>query len=307
MRLKTLSGRRFLLILIILLALIMMSFLSVAFTTLAQATTNLAKPNVKQSTASYNFTRDLSGGNQGDDVKALQQFLNSNGFPVSLVGLGSPGNETTFFGQGTKTALVKWQTANNILPATGNFGPKSRSTIAKVIGESFSASALSATQVPPAKNVVLALQARSGIPVRLVISKLKVDTIILGIGLTAAGAMDVPKGPKEVAWFNLGPRPGEIGNAVISGHYGWKDGIPAVFDNLKKLQPGDKLLIKDEKGVSLAFVVRKVRVFGEKEDASTVFNSSDGKAHLNLITCGGVYNKTQKSYSQRLVIFADKD
>ena len=45
------------------------------------------------------------------------------------------------------------------------------------------------------------------------------------VGLTPGGAMDVPKGPSDVAWFDLGPRPGEVGSAVIAGHEGWKDNI----------------------------------------------------------------------------------
>jgi hypothetical protein len=37
-----------------------------------------------------------------------------------------------------------------------------------------------------------------------------------------------------------------------------------------------------------------------------VFASNDGGAHLNLITCAGEWNKGKKSYSERLVVFADK-
>jgi len=49
--------------------------------------------------------------------------------------------------------------------------------------------------------------------------------------------MDVPKGLNNIGWFNLGPRPGENGNAVIDGHYGvWKNGKGAVFNNLHKLR-----------------------------------------------------------------------
>lgn len=145
-----------------------------------------------------------------------------------------------------------------------------------------------------------------GRPTRLIIPKIKVNAIVKYVGVTAQGAMGVPKGPTEVAWFDLGPRPGEVGSAVISGHYGWKNNIPAIFDNLNKLQKGDELSIKDEKGVFTTFVVRESRIFKENQDASSVFGSSDGKSHLNLITCGGIWNKERKSYSNRLIIFTDK-
>lgn len=146
-----------------------------------------------------------------------------------------------------------------------------------------------------------------GLPIRLKISRIDVDAVVKYVGITSQGAMDVPKSPVDVAWFNLGPRPGEMGSAVISGHYGWKNNMPAVFDDLYKLQKGDKLYIEDEKGVTATFVVRELRRYSDDEEAPSVFRSSDGKAHLNLITCEGVWNKTKKSYSNRLVVFTDKE
>lgn len=119
--------------------------------------------------------------------------------------------------------------------------------------------------------------------------------------------MDIPKNIKNVAWFENGPRPGEIGNAVIDGHFGWKNNIPAVFDNLYKISIGDKIYIEDDEGVTSTFVVREIKSYSENDYAGEIFNSNDGKAHLNLITCEGIWNKTQKSYSKRLVVFADKE
>ena len=142
---------------------------------------------------------------------------------------------------------------------------------------------------------------------RLKIPSIRVDTAVEHAGLTTQGAMIAPKGPASTSWFDLGPRPGEIGSAVIAGHYGWKNGRRAVFDNLYKLKKGDKLSVEDEKGIITTFVVREIRKYDPKANASSVFSSSDGRAHLNLITCGGVWNKAKKSYSDRLVVFTDKE
>lgn len=145
------------------------------------------------------------------------------------------------------------------------------------------------------------------LPARLKIPKINVDALVKYVGITSDGTMDVPKDPADVAWFDLGPRPGEIGSAVIAGHEGWKNGIQAAFDNLYKLQKGDKVYIEDGKGTTTIFIVRDFRTYNQKEDASSVFSSSDGKAHLNLITCEGIWDKIKKSYSDRLVVFADKE
>ncbi|MDD3687260.1 MAG: GLUG motif-containing protein, partial [Bacteroidales bacterium] len=44
------------------------------------------------------FTRDLRLGVSGNDVKALQQYLNNNNFKLANTGFGSPNNETSYFG-----------------------------------------------------------------------------------------------------------------------------------------------------------------------------------------------------------------
>jgi len=78
------------------------------------ATSN--QPQVNQ------FKRYLSLGFIGNDVKALQVYLNTHGFKLSSVDNGSPGHETTFFGTLTKSALTKFQKAHRI-SAVGIFGP----------------------------------------------------------------------------------------------------------------------------------------------------------------------------------------
>jgi len=146
------------------------------------------------------------------------------------------------------------------------------------------------------------------LPVRLKIPKIKVDIALESVGLTSLGAVDVPKGLANAAWFNLGPRPGETGSAVITGHYGrWKNGALGVFNNLYKLRKGDKLYVKDKKGATNTFVVREFRTYGENDNATDVFISSDGQAHLNLITCEGTWDKVSQSYPKRLVVFTDKE
>jgi len=75
------------------------------------------------------FNRNLTIGSVGDDVKALQQFLNSKGFKIAVSGPGSPGSETTRFGLLTKNALAKYQASAGISPALGYFGPLTRAKV----------------------------------------------------------------------------------------------------------------------------------------------------------------------------------
>lgn len=148
---------------------------------------------------------------------------------------------------------------------------------------------------------------RIGLPVRIIIPNIKVNAELEYVGLTPNGEMDVPKERTHAAWFNLGARPGENGSAVIAGHYGWKDGKSSVFDNLNTLHIGDKVYVEDGARGTTIFIVRALKEYNQNTNASDVFNSYDGKSHLNLITCEGVWNKELKNYSKRLVVFTEKE
>ena len=144
-----------------------------------------------------------------------------------------------------------------------------------------------------------------GFPVRLQIPVIGVDSAIEDAVITSDGRMDVPSGTIDVAWFSLGPHPGDVGSAVIGGHYGIQNGVPFVFYNLDKLKAGDKIYIVNDKNDTLAFQIRSIASFDRNADATTVFTSHDGLAHLNLITCEGIWNQVNGTYPERLVVFTD--
>lgn len=74
-----------------------------------------------------NFTGTLKLGAFHPQVKLLQSFLNTNGYPLATSGTGSLGNEGTFFGTRTESALRKFQLAHEkegLTSELGTFGPK---------------------------------------------------------------------------------------------------------------------------------------------------------------------------------------
>lgn len=103
---------------------------SVVNSPLASSPANTA-PTVQ---VSYAYVRNLQKNMSGEDVRQLQIFLNTQGFLVSRTGAGSLGNETSFFGPATRSALVRFQKANKITPAVGFFGPITRALIGSFDG-----------------------------------------------------------------------------------------------------------------------------------------------------------------------------
>ena len=73
------------------------------------------------------FTTTLTKGVSSLEVKCLQRLLNEKGFNVAGV---MPGQETTYFGEATREALIVFQRANGLV-ADGVFGPVSQAVLKK--------------------------------------------------------------------------------------------------------------------------------------------------------------------------------
>lgn len=177
-----------------------------------------------------------------------------------------------------------------------HIAPRTHSTLPPIGGPT--ASTKQGTTLPDTVN--------AGKPVRIKIPRIGVDSALEHTGLTLDRDLSAPSGPTDAAWYNQGPRPGDSGNAIINGHYGYRNDIPAVFDRLHELRPGDSIYVEDEQGTIVTFVVRASQTYAPDENATDVFHPSDGRAHLNLITCQGAWNRADRSYAARLVVFADK-
>ncbi len=90
---------------------------------------NLPSPT---SVGSATIVRNLYLGIIGEDVRTLQKLLNTHGYIVATTGPGSPGNETTIFGNATKAAVIKFQIGQGITPAAGYVGPITRAALASL-------------------------------------------------------------------------------------------------------------------------------------------------------------------------------
>ncbi|MBP7767393.1 class F sortase [Candidatus Saccharibacteria bacterium] len=140
------------------------------------------------------------------------------------------------------------------------------------------------------------------------IPSIDVKARIKTVGLTNEGAIDVPSNIFDVGWYNGSARPGSSGAAFVDGHVSGPT-QNGVFYDLKKLKPGDKIMIEmGDKRVISYTVTSTIRTSKEEVDmASALSPVIAGKNGLNLITCAGKYNPEQQSFQDRVIVYTQQD
>ncbi len=143
----------------------------------------------------------------------------------------------------------------------------------------------------------------AGPPVRIEIPAINVDATFEQVGLLPNGAMDTPKIPDNVAWFDQSAIPGQVGKtAVVAGHLDSPYG-PAVFYKLRMLVPGDEMAVTYASGERQVFVVEaKERYSFDAAPLDKIYGSTPRRM-MNLITCDGAWDRGAANYQQRLVVY----
>jgi len=173
--------------------------------------------------------------------------------------------------------------------------------------------AVTATVFAPETAVVIAeaphpLPESPGmIPVKLLIPQLEIDAPVEEVGVTARGNMATPSRYSSVGWYKYGTLPGARGSAVLAGHVDNALGLAGVFKRLSELSPGDEIFVTGAGGEELRFTIERMEIYPYQEvPVETLFKDSDA-ARLNLVTCSGSWLLSEKTYDERLVVYAVLD
>ena len=140
-------------------------------------------------------------------------------------------------------------------------------------------------------------------PVALTIPSIGVQTSLVNLGLTAAGALQVPSSTAVAGWYTGSPRPGAVGSAVIAGHIDSQAG-PGVFFRLSALRPGDRVYVRRADGTLAVFRVTLVRQYAKDSFPTSAVYGPTPDAELRLITCGGTFDPQLRSYLSNTVAYA---
>ncbi|MCK9368864.1 class F sortase [Candidatus Dojkabacteria bacterium] len=142
------------------------------------------------------------------------------------------------------------------------------------------------------------------LPKRIKIPTLDVVGYIQSVGIDQNKDIAVPTNVHIAGWYVNSVKPGDVGLSIMDGH---KDGstIGGVFANLKNLKKGDAFSIEYGDGSVRDFKVVEVKQLSLKKAFDLMYRKrSDIARQLNLVTCGGKYNKKTKTYEDRIIVIA---
>lgn len=140
-------------------------------------------------------------------------------------------------------------------------------------------------------------------PARIAIPAIGVDAAVQAVGVTAAGNLGVPDNFHDAGWYAGGPAPGEPGNAVIDGHVNNGLALPGVFSRLHEIGQGAIIEISGQDGSVTRFAVTEVKRYPYRAAPEGLYRRG-GQAGLVLITCGGTWLPQERTYDERVVVFA---
>ncbi|HEY6634356.1 MAG TPA: class F sortase [Acidimicrobiia bacterium] len=141
-------------------------------------------------------------------------------------------------------------------------------------------------------------------PVRLVVDELGVDAPVQPHGVDSDGRMDVPNNIDDVGWYRFGPSPGDPGSAVLAAHVDLAGPGRGVFYDLGELEPGDEVEVRYDDETTARFVVTARAVYEKTELPLDVIFSREGPPVLTLVTCGGEFSRSARSYDSNVVVYA---
>ena len=119
----------------------------------------------------------------------------------------------------------------------------------------------------------------------------------------ATGELSAPADPSVAGWFAAGVVPGATGPAVIGGHVDSRSG-PGFFFRLRSLAPGDLVEIGRSDGRTVRFSVTAVHRYPKDHfPTAAVYGPAPGP-ELRLVTCGGVFDRSERSYRDNVVVDA---
>jgi len=147
-----------------------------------------------------------------------------------------------------------------------------------------------------------------GEPLHVRIGTIGVDAPIVPVGIQDDGAMEIPEQVAEIGWYDpdgIGVIPGTQGTAVLAGHVDSRSqGRGALYD-LRDLRVGETIELDLADGTSQRWLITEVIQYPKDVLPLEEIFTWAGPSRLAVITCGGEFDRTARSYTDNLVVYAE--
>jgi len=146
------------------------------------------------------------------------------------------------------------------------------------------------------------------VPLQVRIGSISVDAPIVPVGLEDDGAMEIPHRVAEIGWYDpdsLGVSPGETGTAVFAGHVDSRSQGRGALYNLRDLRVGEIIEVDLDDGSLQRWLITDVVQYPKDVLPLEEVFTWAGPSRLVLITCGGEFDRTVRSYTDNLVVYAE--
>ncbi|MFT7597372.1 MAG: hypothetical protein ACI8TP_000290 [Acidimicrobiales bacterium] len=142
-----------------------------------------------------------------------------------------------------------------------------------------------------------------GTPVAVRVPIVEIGVELDPLGLDEEGGLEVPEDFSRGGWFADGPKPGAVGPAVITAHVDSFDG-PAPFFRLSEMAVGDEIDVLMSNGDTVTFVATRVEEHAKDEFPTLEVHGNTDQPELRLITCGGDFDRNERSYRHNIIVWA---
>ncbi len=125
------------------------------------------------------------------------------------------------------------------------------------------------------------------------------------VSIDQHNAVAVPNNIHMAGWFAESMRPGQKGLSIVDGHVDGRQS-DGIFKNLIKLNKNDQFTIELGDGTIKSFKVREVKSVDAARAAEVLFSHDPAVTNqINLITCGGNFDRQTKQYVERVIVVAE--
>lgn len=142
-------------------------------------------------------------------------------------------------------------------------------------------------------------------PTEVRIPKIGARSSLIPLGLNPDETVEVPPvdQPMQAGWYELARTPGEAGPAVLLGHV---DGNKqqGIFFRLRELVQGDEVEVSRKDGTTARFRVRATEQIAKNSFPTEAVYGETDEPELRLITCGGSYDESARSYRDNIIVYA---